>query len=83
MAVKIRLARMGGHKRPFYRLIVADSRSPRDGRSLEVVGHYDPQKDMSEVVIKEERIRQWLDKGAKPTPIVSQILEKKGLRVNG
>ncbi|MCX7981634.1 MAG: 30S ribosomal protein S16 [Syntrophales bacterium] len=82
MAVKIRLTRMGGHKRPFYRLIVADSRAPRDGRALEVVGHYDPQKDMEEVVIKEERIREWLAKGARPTPIVSQILEKKGLRVN-
>lgn len=82
MAVKIRLTRIGGHKKPFYRLIVADSRAPRDGRALEVVGHYDPQKDMTEVVIKEERIREWLAKGARPTPIVSQILEKKGLRIS-
>lgn len=82
MAVKIRLTRMGGHKRPFYRLVVADSRAPRDGRALEVVGYYDPQKDMNEVEIKEDRVREWLAKGARPTPIVLQILEKKGVRVN-
>lgn len=82
MAVKIRLTRMGGHKRPFYRLVVANSRAPRDGRALEVVGYYDPQKDMNEVEIKEDRVREWLAKGARPTPIVLQILEKKGVRVN-
>jgi small subunit ribosomal protein S16 len=81
MAVKIRLTRVGGHKKPFYRLIVADSRAPRDGRAMEVVGYYDPQKEVSEVVIKEDRIREWLSKGAQPTPIVSQILTKKGVRV--
>jgi len=80
MAVKIRLTRIGGHKQPCYRVIVADSRSPRDGRCLEVVGHYDPQKDMSDVAIKTERVKEWIARGAQPTPIVAQILEKKGLK---
>lgn len=80
MAVKIRLTRMGGHKKPYFRVIVADSRSPRDGRCLEVVGHYDPQQDLADVTIKTDRVKEWMAKGAKPTPIVSQILEKKGVR---
>ncbi|MDD5167382.1 MAG: 30S ribosomal protein S16 [Syntrophales bacterium] len=80
MAVKIRLTRMGGHKRPYYRIVVADSESPRDGRFLEVVGHYDPQKEQSEVILKEDRVKDWLSKGAKPSPTVSQLLAKKGVR---
>ncbi len=80
MAVKIRLTRMGGHKKPFYRIVVADSECPRDGRFLEVVGHYDPQKDQTDAVIKEDRVRDWLAKGAKPSPTVSQLLAKKGVR---
>lgn len=80
MAVKIRLTRMGGHKKPFYRIVVADSESPRDGRFLEVVGHYDPQKDQAEATLKEDRVKDWLSKGAKPTLTVSQLLAKKGVK---
>jgi len=80
MAVKIRLTRTGGHKKPFYRIVVADSEAPRDGKFLEVLGHYDPQKDQSEATLKEERVKDWLSKGAKPTLTVSQLLEKKGVR---
>jgi len=78
MAVKIRLTRMGGHKKPFYRVVAADSESPRDGRFLEVLGHYDPTKDLEGVSLKIERIKYWLSKGAKPTLTVSQLLKKKG-----
>jgi small subunit ribosomal protein S16 len=81
MAVKIRLARMGGKSRPFYRIVVANSESPRDGRFLEIVGNYDPQKNPAAVSLKEDRIADWLSKGAKPTVTVSQLLEKKGIRV--
>lgn len=80
MSVKIRLTRMGGHKKPFYRIVVADSESPRDGRFLEVLGHYDPHKDQSEATVKEDRVKDWLSKGAKPTLTVAQLLEKKGVR---
>jgi small subunit ribosomal protein S16 len=78
MAVKIRLTRMGGHKKPFYRVVAADSESPRDGRFLEVLGHYDPAKDLEGVSLKTERIKYWLSKGAKPTLTVTQLLKKKG-----
>jgi len=80
MSVKIRLTRMGGHKKPFYRIVVADSESPRDGRFLEVVGHYDPQKDQAEATLQEDRVKDWLSKGAKPTLTVAQLLNKKGVR---
>ncbi len=80
MAVKIRLARMGGKGRPFYRIVVANSEFPRDGRFLEIVGNYDPQKNPAAVTLKEDRIADWLAKGAKPTLTVSQLLEKKGIR---
>lgn len=79
MAVKIRLARMGAKKRPFYRIVVADIESPRDGRFIEIVGNYDPKKDPAEVTLKEDRVIKWLSKGAKPTLTVSQLLEKKGI----
>jgi len=71
---------MGGHKQPFYRIVVADSRAPRDGRFLEVLGHYDPKKEGETVVLKEERLREWMTRGAKPTLTVSQLLAKKGLK---
>jgi small subunit ribosomal protein S16 len=80
MAVKIRLARMGGKSKPFYRIVVANSESPRDGRFLEIVGNYDPQKNPAAIILKEDRIVDWLAKGAKPTLTVSQLLEKKGIR---
>jgi len=79
MAVKIRLARLGGKSRPFYRIVVADSESPRDGRFLEIVGSYDPKKDPAEVILKEKRVVDWLSKGAIPTLTVSQLLAKKGI----
>jgi small subunit ribosomal protein S16 len=79
MAVKIRLARMGAKSKPFYRIVVANSESPRDGRFLEIVGNYDPQKNPAEVTLKEDRIVAWISKGAKPTLTVSQLLEKKGI----
>jgi len=79
MAVKIRLARMGAKSKPFYRIVVANSESPRDGRFLEIVGNYDPQKNPAEVTLKEDRIADWISKGAKPTLTVSQLLGKKGI----
>jgi len=79
MAVKIRLARMGSKSSPFYRIVIADSGSPRDGRFLEIVGNYDPKKDPAEVNLKEDRISAWLAQGAKPTLTVSQLLKQKGV----
>ncbi|MCX5834749.1 MAG: 30S ribosomal protein S16 [Deltaproteobacteria bacterium] len=79
MAVKIRLTRAGSRKKPFYRIVVAESGSPRDGRFIEMLGNYDPKKDPPEVTIKEERVREWLSKGAEPTLTVSQLLKKKGI----
>ena len=81
MAVKIRLTRIGTKGKPIYRVVVADSESPRDGKFLEIVGNYNPNPNPAEVILKEERIRQWLAKGAKPTLTVSQLLEKKGIRI--
>jgi small subunit ribosomal protein S16 len=79
MAVKIRLTRAGTKKKPFYRIVVADSVSPRDGRFIEILGNYDPKKDPPEVKVKEERVREWLSRGAEPTLTVSQLLKKKGI----
>lgn len=78
MAVKIRLTRMGSKKKPFYRIVVADSESPRDGRFIEIVGNYDPLKEPATINIKEDRITDWLSRGAKPTPTVNSLLKKKG-----
>jgi len=79
MAVKLRLTRIGAKGKPSYRIVVANSEAPRDGRFLETVGNYDPQKDPAEVILKEDRVRYWLLKGATPTLTVSQILKKKGI----
>ena len=79
MAVKIRLKRMGAKKRPFYRVIVADSRSPRDGRFIETLGTYNPLTDPAEISIKEEETLSWLSKGAQPTDTVKNILSKAGI----
>jgi small subunit ribosomal protein S16 len=78
MAVKIRLARHGAKKRAFYRIVVADSESPRDGRFLENVGTYDPSFDPAQVTMKEERVRYWMDNGAVPTDTVKSLLKKEG-----
>ena len=78
MPVKIRLARHGAKKRPFYRIVVADSESPRDGRFLEVVGTYNPLTDPAKVDLKTERVKHWMDQGAKPTDTVKSLLKKEG-----
>lgn len=78
MAVKIRLARHGAKKKPFYRIVVADSESPRDGRFLENVGTYDPLYDPAKITLKTERIRYWMDQGALPTDTVQNLLKKEG-----
>jgi small subunit ribosomal protein S16 len=79
MAVSIRLMRFGGKKSPYYRIVVADRRSPRDGRFIEQVGTYDPKKDPAEVRFKEEKAIEWLRKGAQPTPTVRQLLIRSGI----
>ena len=78
MSVKIRLARHGAKKHPFYRIVVADSESPRDGRFLENVGTYNPLKDPAEVTLKSERIAYWLGQGAIPTDTVKGLLKREG-----
>jgi small subunit ribosomal protein S16 len=82
MAVKIRLARHGAKKRPFYRIVVADSESPRDGRFLEIVGTYDPLPDPVKVTLKEERLKYWMDQGAKPTDTVRTLLKQQPVDAN-
>ncbi len=79
MAVKMRLTRMGQKKAPFYRIIVADSRSPRDGRFIETIGTYDPTKDPSEIHVDEELAKKWLANGAQPTHTVEKILKLAGI----
>ena len=76
MAVKLRLTRQGGKKRPFYRIVVADSEAPRDGSFIEVVGTYDPMINPAKVDLKSERVSFWLEKGVIPTETVRQILKK-------
>lgn len=79
MAVKIRLARHGAKKRPFYRIVVADGRYPRDGRFLENVGTYNPMVEPNEVTLKKERIEYWLGQGATPSDTVNSLLKKESL----
>lgn len=79
MAVKIRMKRMGSKKRPFYRLVVADSRSPRDGRIIEAVGTYNPVSQPAEVEVNEELVLKWLKDGAKPSDTVKKLLSDKGI----
>ena len=79
MAVKIRLARHGAKKRPFYRIVVADGESPRDGKFLEMVGTYNPLLDPAEIRVKKDRVKYWLDQGARPTDTVKSILKKEGV----
>ena len=78
MAVRIRLARHGAKKKPFYRIVVADSECPRDGRFLENVGTYDPLYDPAKIFLKTDRIRYWMDQGALPTDTVRSLLKKEG-----
>ncbi|HQU27572.1 MAG: 30S ribosomal protein S16 [Nitrospira sp.] len=79
MAVHLRLTRMGRHKRPFYRVVATDSRMPRDGRFLEVIGTYDPLKATDKASFKEDRVLDWLKKGAQPTDTVRSLLKKTGV----
>ena len=79
MAVKIRLRRMGAKKAPFYRVVVADSRSPRDGRFIEEVGFYDPMKEPVEIKLDAEKIQKWIGNGEQPTDTVRALLVKSGV----
>jgi len=79
VATVIRLTRLGKHKRPFYRIVVADSRMPRDGRCLEIIGTYDPLAKSAAVQIKQDRAADWLKKGARPSDTVHQLFKKSGL----
>lgn len=82
MSVRIRLARHGAKKRPFYRIVVADNESPRDGKFLEIVGTYNPLQDPAEVLLKGERVKHWIDQGAIPTNTVKSLLKKEGFFAN-
>lgn len=79
MAVKIRLRRIGAKKKPMYRLVIADSHAPRDGRFIETVGHYNPLVDPAEINVNEERVQQWLKWGAQPTETVRSLLARIGV----
>lgn len=79
MSVVIRLKRMGKKKQPFYRVVVADSRSPRDGRFIENIGTYDPKKDPAEIIIQEEKALEWMRTGAKPSDTVRSLLSRIGV----
>lgn len=79
MAVKIRLKRMGSKKNPFYRIVVADSRAPRDGRSIEQIGYYNPLTEPATVKIDEEKALDWMSKGAKPSDTVRNLFSKEGI----
>jgi small subunit ribosomal protein S16 len=79
MAARIRLTRIGSKKNPIYRVVVADARSPRDGRFIEIVGQYNPQTDPSTIEFDEERVRDWISKGAQPSDPVKRLLKAKGI----
>ncbi len=79
MATKIRLARVGSKKNPIYRVVVADAHAPRDGRFIEIVGRYNPQTNPSTIELDEEKVRDWISKGAQPTDPVKRLLKAKGL----
>ena len=79
MAVKIRLTRVGSKKNPIYRVVVADSRSPRDGRFIEIVGRYNPQTQPSTIEIDEAKVKDWISKGAQPTDSVRRLMKAQGI----
>jgi small subunit ribosomal protein S16 len=79
MAVKIRLRRMGAKKAPFYRIVVSDSRAPRDGRFIEEIGYYNPLTEPAEVKINEEKATKWVQNGAQPTDVVKRLFAQAGL----
>jgi len=82
MGVRIRLARHGAKKKPFYRIVIADNDSPRDGRFLEKVGTYDPLVNPAKVALNSDRIKYWMEKGATPTDTVKSLLKKEGFFAN-
>ncbi|MBF8290272.1 MAG: ribosomal protein [Chloroflexi bacterium] len=79
MSVRIRLTRVGAHKQPAYRVVVADSRSARDSRSIETIGHYNPRSEPAEIVIDAERAKAWIAKGAQPSDTVARLLRVAGV----
>ena len=79
MAVKLRLTRVGSKKNPIYRVVAADTHSPRDGKFLEIVGRYNPQTDPSTIELDEARVKEWLGKGALPSEAVSRLIKIKGI----
>ncbi len=83
MAVRIRLRRVGSRKNPIWRIVVADKRSPRDGRSIETIGQYNAQTEPSTIVLDEERAKYWLEKGAQPSERVAGLLRIKGIKATG
>jgi small subunit ribosomal protein S16 len=83
MSVSMRLTRVGGRKDPVWRVVVADRRSPRDGRFIETIGRYNAQTDPSTIVLNEERVRHWLDRGAQPSGAVRKLLKTQGIQPAG
>ena len=81
MAVRLRLTRVGGRKDPVWRIVVADQRSPRDGRNIDIVGQYNPQTSPSTITVDETKVRDWLAKGAQPTDQVRKLLRTQGIEV--
>ncbi|MCP4681517.1 MAG: 30S ribosomal protein S16 [Desulfobacterales bacterium] len=79
MAVRIRLTKKGAKKKPFYRLVAADSEAPRDGKFIEILGHYDPMKDPEEIKVHEDKVNYWLEKGARVSETAKTLLKKQGL----
>ncbi len=77
--VKIRLLRLGAHKKPFYRIVVADSRARRDGPFIEIIGTYNPMKDPSEIKLNGEKVKHWLQRGAQPTDRAKKLIQRAGL----
>ncbi|MGI8594990.1 MAG: 30S ribosomal protein S16 [Solirubrobacteraceae bacterium] len=83
MAVRLRLTRVGGRKDPIWRVVVADQRSPRDGRVIEIVGRYNPQTNPSAISLDEDRVRLWLTRGAQPTETVVKLMRTQGIDPSG
>ena len=81
MAVRLRLTRIGSKKNPIYRVVAADSRSPRDGRFIEIVGRYNPQTDPSTIELDEAKVKDWLSKGAQPSDPVAKLIKASGITV--
>jgi len=79
MAVKLRLTRVGSKKNPIYRVVAADSRSPRDGKFIEIIGRYNPQSEPSLIELDEAKVKDWLGKGAQPTEAVARLIKVKGI----